>query len=177
MLYMPIIEAIEQQILMHPVLAKIWCYRFSVPSSSVKTPFLCTPFSRVDRYTSHARPCIDDSVSNYCVGNYADMHMLDVPILICAGKHKAHDAHELLDVLQDAVVGQLRADRSLNNIVRRADVMDVKVDPYVEIADSNIGAEIILRIKCIDDNTPADAGYSIDELSGMTLEAMFCDDM
>jgi hypothetical protein len=56
MRYIPIIEALEKQLQKHPQLRELRYYRFSIPSSSVKNPFICIPFTQTNEYTSHVHP-------------------------------------------------------------------------------------------------------------------------
>jgi hypothetical protein len=89
MLYIPVVEAIENQLKKDQYLRNLRYYRFSIPTSSVKSPFICCPFTQINEYTSHAHPCIVDTVTNSCVGNHFDLHMISIPILIGAARHRS----------------------------------------------------------------------------------------
>lgn len=150
MLYIPIIEALENQLKKHAQLKNLRYYRFSIPTSSVKSPFVCIPFTRVDTYTSHSSPCIEDHIKCSCVGNYFDEHRLELPILIGAARHKSVDADTLLDTLQDAVLKQILSDRSIGGTVRLCEPSDIYMDSFFEISDQAKGAVLTLDIKHID---------------------------
>jgi len=158
MLYIPVIESIENKLKEHPYLKNLRFYRFSIPSSSVRAPFVCIPFTRVDTYTSHNLPCIQDTISHSCVGNYWDEHRLELPILIGAARHKALDTEEVLDVLQDAVLTQILSDRGMNGSCRLCEPSDIIVDSFFEISDQFKGAILTLDIKFIDDPEIVDEG-------------------
>lgn len=150
MLYLEIIKALETQLQKHAQLRNLKYYRFSIPSSSVRAPFVCIPFTRVDTYTTHSNPCIQDIITCSCSGNYWDDHRLTIPILIGAARHKANDADEVLDILQDAVLKQILADRYLGGVCRLCEPSDMIVDSFFEISDQSKGAVLTLDIKFID---------------------------
>lgn len=151
MLYMPIIAAIETQIKKHSQLAKIWYYRFSLPESSVRTPFFCAPWVMGSEFSAHSKSCIADDISDMCIGNYLDKHTISIPCLVGVSKHNSYDAEELLDELQDAVIEQLKADRYLGGIVRFAEPRSMRVDSFIEISPLTVGAIIMLDVKAIDE--------------------------
>ena len=151
MLYIPVIAAIENKLKEHSHLKNLRFYRFSIPSSSVRSPFVCIPFTRVDTYTTHSSPCIKDVVTHSCVGNYWDQHRLKLPILIGAARHNALDADEVLDILQNAVLTQILSDRSMDGSVRLCEPSEIMVDSFFEISDQFKGAVLTLDIKFIDE--------------------------
>ena len=163
MLYIPIIAAIETQIKKHSQLAKIWYYRFSLPESSVRTPFLCIPWVGASEFSAHSKSCIVDDVSDMCIGNYLDKHRIEIPILVGVSKHNSYDAEELLDELQDAVIEQLKADRDLGGAVRFAEPRSMRVDAFLEVSPLTVGAILMLDVKAIDAQHETDLGW-IDEL-------------
>ena len=150
MLYLPVISAIEDQLKKNSQLAKIRYYRFSLPSSSVRSPFVCTPWTQSSEFSAHTSSCISDEITDYCIGNYCDEHKIVLPILMGIAKHSSRDAAELLDSLQDAVISQLKADRSLNDVVRFAEPRTMKVDSFVEITPDFLGAIMIVDVKFLD---------------------------
>jgi len=169
MLYIPLISAIETQLQKDQYLKNLKYYRFSIPSSSVKSPFICCPFTQINEYTSHANPCIVDTVTNSCVGNFFDQHMISIPILIGAARHKTLDADEVLDVIQNAVIEQLKADRYLDGAVRFSEVDEMIIDNFVEISPNHRGAILEINVKYID--TPDIPDYNwIEYLLGPEVE-------
>ena len=150
MQYIPVIEALEDQLKKSPQLKELRYYRFSIPTSSVKSPFICIPFSQTLEYTSHVNSCIVDTITNSCVGNFFDEHRVELTMLIGAARHGAKDVHEVLDMLQHLVVEQLKADRYLNDAVRFSEVDDMKIDNFAEITPNHLGAILKVNIKYID---------------------------
>lgn len=169
MRYIPVVEAIENQLKKHPHLAKIRYYRFSIPTSSVKNPFICIPWTQTAEYTSHVRPCIEDTVTNSCVGNFYDLHMIEIPMLIGAARYGTYDKDEVLDILQDAVIEQLKADRYLDGAVRFSEVDDMRIDSFFEITKNHAGAMLRINVKYIDDPEIVDENW-IQYLLGPEVE-------
>lgn len=158
MLYLPIIEALENQLKDHPQLRKLRYYRFTLPSNSVKAPFICIPWVQTAEYTSHAHPCIFDTLTHSCMGNYWDQHQLEIPILIGAARHKSADVDTVLDILQDAVLKQVLDDRDLGGVCRICEPSEVIVDTFFEISPQFRGAMITIDVKYIDDPVIPDLG-------------------
>ena len=150
MLYMPIVKAIEDQIKKHSQLAKLNFYRFSLPESSVRSPFACVPWVQSSEFSAHSNACISDDVSDMCIGNFYDKHEITLPILTGVAKYNTSDAEEMLDELQDGVIEQIKADRGLGGAVRFAEPHSMKIDSFVEISPNHIGAILLLDVKYID---------------------------
>lgn len=151
MLYIPIIDAIETQIKKHSQLSKCNFYRFSLPESSVRSPFICTPWVGASEFSAHSKSCISDDVSDMCIGNYLDKHTIAIPCLVGVSKHNSSDAEEKLDELQDAVIEQLKADRYLGGSVRFAEPRSMRVDAFCEVSPLTVGAILMLDVKAIDE--------------------------
>lgn len=150
MQYLPVIEALENQLQKNSMLRDVRYYRFSIPASSVKSPFICIPFSQTIEYTSHANACINDTITSTCEGNFFDNHQIELTMLVGAARHGANDVHEVLDILQHLVVEQLKADRYLNDTVRFSEVDDMRVDNFAEITPNHLGAMLRVNLKYID---------------------------
>ena len=156
---MPVIAAIEDQIKKNKQLAKLWFYRFSLPESSVRTPFCCVPWVQSSEFSAHSNACISDEVSDMCIGNYFDKHEIIFPILIGISKHNSSDAEEKLDELQDAVIEQIKADRDLGGVVRFVEPRTMKMDMFVEVSPLTLGAILTVDIKAIDSQHEIDLGW------------------
>lgn len=168
MLYLNVVKAIEDQIQLHTELAKVHYYRFSLPTSSVRSPFVCTPWTQISKYVSHANPCIHDEVTDYCVGNYADQHELTIPMLVGVAKHNSYGAEELLDELQNGVIEQIKASRNLGGAVQFAEPRDMSVDSFIEISPNFICAVLTIEVKYIDEPDIPDLNW-IEELVNMQV--------
>lgn len=169
MLYIPVIAAIENQLKKDHYLQNLRYYRFSIPTSSVKSPFICCPFTQTNEYTSHVHPCIVDTVTHSCVGNFFDQHMITIPILIGAARHESLDADEVLDIIQDAVIEQLKGDRYLEGAVRFSEVDEMIVDNFVEISPNHRGAILDINVKYIDE-VDAETPNWIETILGPEIE-------
>jgi len=156
---MPIIKAIEDQIKKHSDLEKLNYYRFSLPESSVRSPFLCVPWITASEFSAHSKSCISDDVSDMCIGNFYDKHEISIPLLVGISKHNSYDAEELLDELQDAVIEQLKADRGLAGAVRFAEPRSMKIDAFAEITPLTVGAILMIDVKYIDEQHEIDLGW------------------
>jgi len=95
--------------------------------------------------------------------------MITIPILIGAARHKTLDADEVLDIIQDAVIEQLKGDRYLEGAVRFAEVDEMIVDNFVEISPNHRGAILDINVKYIDEVTIPDENY-IEYILGPTIE-------
>lgn len=84
--------------------------------------------------------------------------MISIPILIGAARHKTLDADEVLDVIQNAVIEQLKADRYLDGAVRFSEVDEMVVDNFVEISPNHRGAILEINVKYIDTPEIVDEG-------------------
>lgn len=95
--------------------------------------------------------------------------MVEIPILVGAARHKSKDVYEVLDMLQNVVVEQLKADRYLDGAVRFSEVDDMKIDNFAEITPNHLGAILRINIKYIDTPVIIDEGQ-IEYLLGPEVE-------
>jgi hypothetical protein len=103
------------------------------------------------------------------VGNYYDNHVITLSMLVGAARHKTHDADEVLDLLQNLVVEQLKLDRYLDGAVRFAEPESMEVDSFFEITPNHKGALLTVNVKYID--TPDIPDYNwIEELLGPEVD-------
>ena len=88
--------------------------------------------------------------------------------MIGAAKYKTHSADEVLDVLQNEVIEQLKKNRSLNGVVRFSEVGEMRVDNFMEITKNHKGALLQMNVKYSDTPSIPDTGY-IEEILGMEV--------
>lgn len=97
--------------------------------------------------------------------------MISIPILIGAARHKTLDADEVLDILQDAVIEQLKGDRYLDGLVRFSEVDEMIIDNFFEITPNHRGAILDINIKYIDEVDIPDENW-ISEILGPEIETL-----
>lgn len=171
MLYLPVIDAIEAQLQKHALLAttEIDYYRFALPKSSVRSKFICIPWSPSNDSTMHANPCIADDVSNSCTNNYRDQHLLKMSMLVGAAKHGVMEAAEVLDTLQDCAIEQIKDDPYVSDSIRFVKPDAVASDVFLDISKNHVGSIIHLDVKYID-SPAADNSGQISYLLDPTVE-------
>jgi len=158
MLYIPLITAIEEQLQKDALLKDIVYYRFTLPTSSVRSRFVCIPWGYNSDRVTHATPRIADKITDYCIGNYCDRHDISLSILVGAAKHGSMKAEEVLDVLQDHVLYQIKADRYMGGSMRYAEPTTVSTDSFFEISKNHVGSIIDINIKYVDASEEVDEG-------------------
>ena len=158
MLYLKVIDEIEAILQQHTLLKSLTYYRFSLPTSSVRSKFICIPRARATAGVSHVNPCITDDVDDSCIGNFADQHMLNLSVLVGAAKHGSMDATEVLDVLQNCVVEVLKENRFIDDNIRSITPFTVFTDSFFEISKNHVGSIVNLDIKYQDSPTIPDEG-------------------
>lgn len=95
--------------------------------------------------------------------------MISIPVLIGAARINTFDADEVLDVIQDAAIEQLKSDRYLDGAVRWAEPDTMDIDSFFEITPNHKGALLNINVKYID--TPDIPDYNwIEELLGPEVE-------
>jgi len=79
-------------------------------------------------------------------------------ILVGAARHKTLDADEVLDILQNAIIEQLKSSRDLGGAVRLSEVDEMVTDNFFEITPNYRGSLIRVNIKYQDTTPTVDEG-------------------
>ena len=150
MLYIPIIEAIEEYFDTNKTIKGLAHYRFNLPKSSIRQPLICLPFADSNKYRKHGTPAIDDVIGDSCLNNRSDKHTFDMPILLASAKFKSRSAQEIVDERQHIIYRLIIDDPTLGGAMQWAQPPKLFIDTFFELNPVMTGAVITLRGEAIE---------------------------